>query len=62
MASAFALMGFQPVAAKVDIFGFCANCRERKKAEIRAQWRAQHSLVEPDQEQQQASWHGEGES
>ena len=53
-------MGFQPVAAKVDVFGFCVNCRERKKAEIRAQWRAQHPFAELEQEQQPANqcWGG----
>lgn len=33
---------FQPVAVKLEVFGFCATCRELKKAEIRAQWHAQH--------------------
>ncbi len=33
--------GFQPVAAKIDIIGFCQSCQQRRKAEIRAQWRAQ---------------------
>ncbi len=36
-------MGFQPVAAKVEIVGFCRECRERKKAEILAQWHSQRS-------------------
>jgi Fur family peroxide stress response transcriptional regulator len=30
--------GFQPVAMRIDLFGFCAGCRARKQAEIRAQW------------------------
>ena len=33
---------FQPVAARTDILGFCKECRERKRAEIAAQWAAQH--------------------
>jgi Fur family peroxide stress response transcriptional regulator len=33
--------GFLPVAMRVDIFGFCDKCRERKKVEIREQWLAQ---------------------
>jgi Fur family peroxide stress response transcriptional regulator len=33
--------GFQPVAMRVDLFGFCAACRARKQAEIRAQWHQQ---------------------
>ena len=33
--------GFQPIAMRVDLFGFCQACRARKKAEIRAQWLAQ---------------------
>lgn len=34
--------GFQPVAARTDILGFCQECRERKRAEIVAQWAEQH--------------------
>ncbi len=30
--------GFQPVAIKLEVLGFCETCRERKKAEIREQW------------------------
>ena len=30
--------GFQPAAAKVDLVGFCAECREQRRAEIRAQY------------------------
>lgn len=33
--------GFLPLVMRVDIVGFCKNCRERKKAEIREQWLAQ---------------------
>jgi Fur family peroxide stress response transcriptional regulator len=29
---------FQPIAFKVEVIGFCAECRERKKTEIRQQW------------------------
>jgi Fur family transcriptional regulator, peroxide stress response regulator len=35
--------GFQPVAAKIDILGFCQSCQQQRKTEIRAQWRAQTS-------------------
>lgn len=35
--------GFQPVAVRVDVFGFCQSCRDRKKAEIRAQWLSQRA-------------------
>lgn len=38
--------GFQPVAAKVDILGFCQNCQKQRKAEILAQWSAQHNSQE----------------
>jgi hypothetical protein len=31
---------FLPMVMRVDIFGFCEKCRERKKAEIREQWLA----------------------
>lgn len=31
---------FQPMVMRVDVFGFCEKCRERKKAEIREQWLA----------------------
>jgi Fur family transcriptional regulator, peroxide stress response regulator len=34
--------GFQPVAVKMDIFGFCESCRQRKKAEIRDQLLNRH--------------------
>lgn len=37
---------FQPVAARTDILGFCQECRERKRAEIVAQWAAQHDGAE----------------
>jgi Fur family peroxide stress response transcriptional regulator len=30
--------GFQSAAAKVDLVGFCAECREQRLAEIRAQY------------------------
>lgn len=30
--------GFQPAAAKVDLVGFCSECREQRLAEIRAQY------------------------
>jgi Fur family peroxide stress response transcriptional regulator len=30
--------GFQAAAAKVDLVGFCADCREHRRAEIRAQY------------------------
>ena len=29
--------GFQSAAAKIDLVGFCADCREQRRAEIRAQ-------------------------
>lgn len=32
---------FLPLAVRVDVYGFCERCRERKKAEIRQQWLAQ---------------------
>ena len=32
--------GFLPIVMRVDVFGFCEKCRERKKAEIREQWLA----------------------
>ncbi len=31
-------MGFQPVATKIDVLGFCQTCQEQRKAEIRQQW------------------------
>jgi Fur family peroxide stress response transcriptional regulator len=31
---------FLPMVMRVDVFGFCDKCRERKKAEIREQWLA----------------------
>ncbi len=34
--------GFEPVTARIDMLGFCEECRERKRAEIIAQWNAQH--------------------
>jgi Fur family peroxide stress response transcriptional regulator len=41
--------GFQPAAVKIEVFGFCAACREEKKAEIRRQWIAQqHGKMEED--------------
>ena len=32
---------FEPVAAKVDLLGFCRACRDQRKAEIIAQWDAE---------------------
>ena len=37
--------GFLPMVMRVDVFGFCAKCRERKKAEIREQWLARRIAV-----------------
>ena len=31
---------FQPMVMRIDVFGFCEKCRERKKAEIREEWLA----------------------
>jgi Fur family transcriptional regulator, peroxide stress response regulator len=33
--------GFQSAAAKVDLVGFCAECREQRVAEIRAQFQGE---------------------
>jgi Fur family peroxide stress response transcriptional regulator len=33
---------FLPLVTRVDVFGFCEKCRERKKAEIRQEWLARH--------------------
>jgi Fur family transcriptional regulator, peroxide stress response regulator len=40
-ASLQATGNFLPMAMRVEVFGFCERCRERKKAEIREQWLAQ---------------------
>lgn len=37
--------GFLPVVMRMDVLGFCKKCRERKKAEIREQWLAQHTAA-----------------
>ncbi len=37
---------FFPMVMRVDVFGFCERCRERKKAEIREQWRARQTHQE----------------
>lgn len=42
--------GFQPVTAKAEIFGFCRQCRERKRAEIIAQLNAQCKILSTEQE------------
>lgn len=42
--------GFQPVTAKAEIFGFCRQCRERKRAEIIAQLNAQCQILSMEQE------------
>jgi Fur family peroxide stress response transcriptional regulator len=34
--------GFQSAAAKVDLVGFCADCREQRLAEIRAQFQGKN--------------------
>ena len=34
--------GFHPIATKTAIMGFCQECREAKKAEIRQQWFSRH--------------------
>jgi len=35
--------GFLPMVMRVDVFGFCDKCRERKKAEIREEWLARRN-------------------
>jgi len=48
-AQAEAATGFRAVAVRVDIIGFCAACRERRKSEIREQWLARRrGLAETD--------------
>lgn len=37
--------GFHPVAVKMDIYGFCEHCRNRKRLEIREQLR--QSQIKP---------------
>ena len=46
------LTGFQPVAARIEVVGFCQACRERKKSEILALWHARHvgPVATPDTE------------
>jgi Fur family peroxide stress response transcriptional regulator len=34
--------GFRPVVSKTEIFGFCQECREKRKEEIRLQWQSDH--------------------
>ncbi len=36
-----AALDFQPVAARIDLLGFCRACRDQRKAEIIAQWDAE---------------------
>ncbi|GIV78376.1 transcriptional repressor [Litorilinea aerophila] len=43
--------GFQPVAAKVEVVGFCRECRERKKAEILAQWHSQRGTTDDSKQE-----------
>jgi len=31
-------IGFQPMATKIDMLGFCRTCQTQRKAEIRQQW------------------------
>lgn len=37
-AQAAAVDDFLPMTARMDVFGFCQECRTRKQAEIREQW------------------------
>lgn len=39
---------FEPLVMRVDVFGFCESCRERKKAEIREQWMAQQRAAQDE--------------
>lgn len=41
-AGAWRESGFWPVTVKMEVYGFCAECRERKREEIRDQWRQRH--------------------
>ena len=41
-AGAWRRTGFWPVTVKVEVYGFCAECQERKRIEIRDQWRQIH--------------------
>jgi Fur family transcriptional regulator, peroxide stress response regulator len=45
---AIGLQGFQPVAVRVDVYGFCAACRARKKAEIRETWLKQKRNIQEE--------------
>lgn len=38
---------FQPVAVRIDVYGFCRECQERKRAEIRELWHAQQAAGSP---------------
>lgn len=40
--------GFYPMADKTEIFGFCQECRERRRDEILDQWRLQQQPSEID--------------
>lgn len=35
--------GFHPVAVKTEMYGFCADCRQRKREEICERWQSQRS-------------------
>ncbi len=38
-------LDFQPVAARIDLLGFCRACRDQRKAEIIAQWDAEREAT-----------------
>ncbi|CAN5819485.1 peroxide-responsive transcriptional repressor PerR [soil metagenome] len=38
-------IGFQPIATKIDMLGFCRTCQEQRKAEVQQQWEGQQIIV-----------------
>jgi Fur family peroxide stress response transcriptional regulator len=44
--------GFQPVAVKMDVYGFCESCRHRKRLEIQDQLRQTREFANATQSKQ----------
>lgn len=57
-----AATGFYPVASKAEIFGFCQDCRDKRREEILDQWRSQQisapGAAEPSENEEKGEENG----
>ena len=51
----YAETGFQPVSARLDVLGFCADCRARKRTEIIEEYRTRRAHREQRRQEKEES-------